>query len=310
MPNPAIQLNDLSKSFGRGKKRVDAVRALNLEIASQQVFGFLGPNGAGKSTTIRLLMDLIRPTSGTATIYSKEVSKYPDVLHRAGALVEDARFYAYLNARDNLRVLAYTAGDSDTVQIDLLLEQLGIADAADRPVSEYSTGMKQRLGIAAALLNDPDLLILDEPTNGLDPAGIVEIRKFIRALVDEQGKTVFLSSHQLNEVEQICDRVAIIDHGEIIREGKVHELLSEGPAELRVEANPLQAAAVLLRGKWEVTVEDGWLSVSADAKESPEIVRVLVAGKIDVRQVISRQQSLEDFFMAVTGNETSEGGES
>ena len=309
MPDPAIKLSNLGKAFSRGKNRVEAVRSLDLEIEAQQVFGFLGPNGAGKTTTIRLLMDLIRPTSGTAHIYGQEVSKNPDVLQRVGALVEDARFYAHLNASDNLRVLAYTAGASDTGSIDSLLEQVGIADAADRRVSDYSTGMKQRLGIAAALLDDPDLVILDEPTNGLDPAGIVEMRKFIRSLVDAHGKTVFLSSHLLNEVEQTCDRVAIIDHGVIVREGNVRALLSQGGSELRVMADPIEKAAEVLQQRWDVTINEEWLSVAADEDESPEIVRALVAGDIDVRQVISHQQSLEEFFMSVTGRESTEDGD-
>jgi ABC-2 type transport system ATP-binding protein len=298
---PAIQLEGLSKSFGRGNRSVDAIRGMNLEIAPRQVFGFLGPNGAGKTTTIRLLMDLIRPTQGTARLFGEDVNRHPKILERAGALVEDARFYGHLSARDNLRVLGYTTADSHLPSMERLLEQVGLSEAAERRVSDYSTGMKQRLGIAAALLTDPDLVILDEPTNGLDPAGIVEMREFIRALVDDREKTVFLSSHLLHEVEQTCDRVAIIDHGSIVREGKVSELLSEGASELRVQAQPIELAAEILRPQWEVTIHGEWLSLDADRSQSSEIVRRLVRGEVNVMQVIARQQSLEEYFMSVTG---------
>lgn len=304
---PAIQLEQLSKSFGRGDRRIEAVRDLSLSIAPRQVFGFLGPNGAGKTTTIRLLMDLIRPSLGTARLFGKDVSRHPAVLKSVGALVEDAKFYGHLSARDNLRILAYTASDSQAENIDRLLEKLGLAEAATRRFSDFSTGMKQRLGIAAALLSDPDLVILDEPTNGLDPAGIVEIRKFIRALTDEQGKTVFLSSHLLTEVEQVCDRVAIINHGSIIKQGTVNELLSEGASELRIEARPAEQAAEALRPRWEVVIHGDWLSIITDQAQAPEIVRALVAGQVEVLQVVARQQSLEEYFMSVTGSEARSG---
>jgi ABC-2 type transport system ATP-binding protein len=300
-PQPVIQLERLSKTFGRGNRRVRAVRELDLEIAPRQVFGFLGPNGAGKTTTIRLLMDLIRPTEGTARLFGEDVNSHPGILRRAGALVEDATLYGHLSASDNLRVLSYVSASTHLSRIDSLLEQVGLSDAGDRRVSGYSTGMKQRLGIAAALLTDPDLVILDEPTNGLDPAGIVEMRELIRALVDVHGKTVFLSSHLLSEVEQTCDRVAIIHQGSIIKEGKVSDLLSEGAAELRIQAQPLDQAAEILRLQWEVTIDGDWLSMNADTSESSEIIRQLVNGGVDVMQVIAQQQSLEAYFMSVTG---------
>jgi len=295
----AIQTRGLNKTFGRrARKRVQAVKDLNLEVQAGQVYGFLGPNGAGKSTTIRMLLGLIHPTSGDAYIYGQHVQRQHGVLRRVGALVEGAAFYPFLSGRRNLEVLARTANCYDPARIETLLAQVGLAERATQRVKGYSTGMKQRLGLAAALLGDPDLLILDEPTNGLDPSGMHEIRTFIRKLADEQGKTVFLSSHLLGEVEQVCDRVAIINLGEIVREGAVEELLA-GKSTLRVEAQPLQRAADVLRAHWPVSVNETWLTVSARRAESPQVIRQLVAAGVDVYQVTGQRQTLEEYFLAV-----------
>jgi len=295
----AIQTRGLNKTFGRrARKRVQAVKDLNLEVQAGQVYGFLGPNGAGKSTTIRMLLGLIHPTSGDAYIYGQHVQRQHGVLRRVGALVEGAAFYPFLSGRRNLEVLARTANCYDPARIETLLAQVGLAEWATQRVKGYSTGMKQRLGLAAALLGDPDLLILDEPTNGLDPSGMHEIRTFIRKLADEQGKTVFLSSHLLGEVEQVCDRVAIINLGEIVREGAVEELLA-GKSTLRVEAQPLQRAADVLRAHWPVSVNETWLTVSARRAESPQVIRQLVAAGVDVYQVTGQRQTLEEYFLAV-----------
>jgi len=297
---PVIQLTALGKTYGRGKDQLQAVKDLNLEIEGGQVYGFLGPNGAGKTTTIRMLMHLIRPTSGTASIFGQDVCRNPGVLERVGSLVEGAAFYGYMNGRDNLAVLARTADHYNRDRIELLLSQMGLLERAGQPVGKYSLGMKQRLGIAAALLGDPDLVILDEPTNGLDPAGIQEMRTFIRSLSTQWGKTVFLSSHLLHEVEQICDRVAIINRGAMVREGKVKELLSSGTAELKVQATPLRRAAEAIRGAWPVSVDREWLTVAAQPEDSPQIARLLVSREIEVHQLIIHYPSLEEYFIDVT----------
>ena len=296
----AIRLENLSKTFGRGEKAVQAVVNLNLEIQAGLIFGFLGPNGAGKTTTIRLLVDLIRPTKGAAFIYGQDVRRNPGVLRRVGALVEDATFYGYLNGRDNLEVLARTAGNYRPKRIEALLEQVGLAGEANRRASGYSTGMKQRLGIAGALLGDPELMILDEPTNGLDPGGRQEMRAFIRGLAKQAGVTVFLSSHLLHEVEQVCDRVAIINHGEIVREGAVSALLAEGQAQLRVQASPQESALQVLQETWEVSIDGEWLIVSAQPEEGHLLVERLVARDIQVHQVIVRKRTLEEYFIDAT----------
>jgi ABC-2 type transport system ATP-binding protein len=300
----AIRLENLSKTFGRRKsKRVEAVKHLNLEIKAGQVYGFLGPNGAGKTTTIRMMLDLILPTRGQAYVYGRHVRREHGVLRRVGAIVEGAAFYNFLSGRKNLEVLARTANQYDPQRIDKLLEQVGLAERARHRVRGYSTGMKQRLGLAAALLTDPDLLILDEPTNGLDPAGMREIRQFIRELVDQHGKTVFLSSHLLGEVEQVCDRVAIIHLGEIVREGAVTDLLAD-KSFLRVEATPLEKAADILREQWSLSANGQYLTVSAGRADIPHVVRRLVEHGVDVYHVASERQTLEDYFLSVVGEET------
>lgn len=302
----AIRTDNLSKVYGRGTNRVQALRNLNLVVSPGQVYGFLGPNGAGKTTTIRLLMNLIDPTDGDVYIFGRHVRREPRILTRAGAIIEDASFYNFLSGYKNLEVLARTRSCYNPDRILALLDQVGLKEHSELSVGGYSTGMKQRLGLAAAILHDPDLLILDEPTKGLDPGGMQETRLFIRELADHHGKTIFLSSHLLNEVEQICDRVAIIQKGKVIREGMVSDLLA-GHSELRVEATPLDQAANVIGQHWQVIQNDQFLTVSAKREDVPSIVRRLTNHNIDVYQVTSHQQTLEDYFLAVTGdNESNE----
>jgi len=310
----AIETRGLGKTFGRGDDLVQAVIDLDLSVPAGQVFGFLGPNGAGKSTTIRMLMDLIRPTTGEAFFFGQPVQEL-EARRRVGALVEGADFYPFMTARDNLAVIGRTSDDYRLERIETLLDQVSLAPRAGQRVGSYSTGMKQRLGLAAALLSDPDLLILDEPTNGLDPAGIQEMRTFIRDLAHEQGKTVFLSSHMLNEVEQVCDRVAIIDHGRLLREGPVSELLGADLHEQQLQVHPLDAALKIIQDTWQVEALKpdqgplGWLRIQADASAAPAIVKQLVEAGIEVHQVTHRRQSLEDVFLALTngGEEAGDG---
>jgi ABC-2 type transport system ATP-binding protein len=305
---PIIQLQGLSKTFGTGRKTVQAVRDLNLEIRPGQVYGFLGRNGAGKTTTIRLLLGLVRPSRGSARIDGRETRDNPRVLRRVGSLVEDPCFYPFLSGRDNLLALARTAGSRPGEEIDGLLNQVGLSGRAASLAAGYSKGMRQRLGIAAALLGDPDLIILDEPTNGLDPGGILEIRQFIRRLVDQRGKTVFLSSHLLSEVEQICDRVAIIHQGQITREGRVAELLASSASSIHIQAIPAAGVLEALQPEWqgrplpgENPSQPSWIEIQAAPDQAPEIVRRLAAAGIDLHQVRVQQLSLEEFFLQTTG---------
>ncbi len=300
MSQPAIALNNLSKTFGREPELVEALRGVDLTVAPGQVYGFLGPNGAGKSTTIRILMGLLRATGGEAYLYGQPVARQAGPRPSVGALIEGAAFYPFLSGRQNLHVLADMAS-AGWDRIDPLLDQVQLLDKADRTVSAYSSGMKQRLGLAAALLGDPDLVILDEPTNGLDPAGISQMRGFIRSLVTDAGKTVFLSSHILHEVEQICDRVAIIHQGQLVREGAVDKLLKEGGAQLRLLARPLDQAERVLSAEWAVARQGEWLLVQASETEAPALVRRLAEAEVDLYQLQSEGSTLESYFLSVTG---------
>ncbi len=308
MSNPAIEIRNLSKTFGKGDQAVRAVRQLTLEVESGQVFGFLGPNGAGKSTTIRMLMDLIRPTAGEAYLFGQPTGSL-ESRKKVGALVEGADFYPFMSAYDNLMVLDRTTNSFQPDRIDELLESVGLAQRARQRVGGFSTGMKQRLGLAAALLNDPDLLILDEPTNGLDPGGIQEMRNFIREQAHTHGKTVFLSSHLLNEVEQVCDRVAIINKGLLIREGPVETLLQVEVGPVRLQVQPMDTARQVISARWgelHLPIEEEnekWLKFSANPEQVPLIVAELVKAGVQIFQVIQKRQSLEEFFIAVTNQQ-------
>ncbi len=309
----AIRLENVSKTFGRGKKRVEAVKDVNLEIKSGQVYGLLGPNGAGKTTTIRLLLDLMRPTKGSIQIMDKEVRQHHSVLRNVGSLVEGAAFYPYLSGYKNLKVLAHTYGLKDMSRIDALLEQVDLTERKKQRFSKYSMGMKQRLGLAAALLHDPKLVILDEPTNGLDPAGIQEMRGFIRDLVDKYGKTVVLSSHMLNEVEQVCDRVAIIRKGEIIREGKVSDLLAEDVSRVKIRATPYKGAMQVVSENWKVSANgaspnETYPAFTADVKQEdiPRLVYNLIKNKVMVYEISPQKHTLEEVFLNLTGEKNND----
>jgi ABC-2 type transport system ATP-binding protein len=256
-----------------------------------------------------MLLDLIRPNQGDVYLFGGHVRRERSVLSRVGALVEGASFYNFLTGRRNLKVLALTSNlDLPESRFDQVLMLVDMKERSVRRVKGYSTGMKQRLGIAAAMLTDPDLLILDEPTNGLDPQGIAEIRGLIRRLADEYGKTIFLSSHQLGEVEQICDRVAIINKGKLLREGSVADLVTE-KAQFRILAKPLDKALAVVTAHWTCeTHNDDALLVDVQRNDTPLIVKKLVENDIQVFEVSPFRQTLEDFFLSVTEGEDSHVG--
>jgi ABC-2 type transport system ATP-binding protein len=295
---PVIELANLSKTYGRGGKGVAAVRDVSLSVGAGEVYGFLGPNGAGKSTTIRMLLGLISPSAGEARLFGEDLARNATVLKRVGSLVDGGAFYPFLSGRQNLDVLARTHGGGAD-RIDELLDQVGLAADGKRKVKGYSTGMRQRLGVAAALLNDPEVVILDEPVNGLDAAGIQEMRALIRGLASDQGKTVFLSSHLLHEVQQVCDRVAIISRGEVVREATVADLLRQDDG-LRVEAAPLDVAQAALEGRWAVELSGNGLIVRATRAEAPEVVRRLVGAGAELFQLVPEQRNLEEVFLSLT----------
>jgi ABC-2 type transport system ATP-binding protein len=303
---PVLELADLSKTYGRRGGGVHAVRDVSLSVGPGEVYGFLGPNGAGKSTTIRMLLGLISPTAGEVRLFGEDLRSDPAVLRRVGSLVDGGAFYPFLSGRRNLEVLARTQGSGATGErIDELLEQVGLAGDGKRKVKGYSTGMRQRLGVAAALLNDPDLVILDEPVNGLDAAGIQEMRALIRNLAEERGKTVFLSSHLLHEVQQVCDRVGIIAKGEMVRESTIADLLRQEEG-LRIEAAPIEVAEAALSARWAVERSGDALVVSATRDEAPEVVRRLVGAGVDVFQLMPEQRNLEEVFLSITQPEAAD----
>jgi ABC-2 type transport system ATP-binding protein len=281
---------------------VRAVRDVSLSVASGEVYGFLGPNGAGKSTTIRMMLGLIAPTGGEVRLFGQDLRADGSVLRRVGSLVDGGAFYPFLSGRRNLEIVAKTHG-GEGARIDALLDQVGLATYAGRKVKGYSTGMRQRLGVAAALLNDPDIVILDEPVNGLDVAGIQEMRALIRGLAADHGKTVFLSSHLLHEVQQVCDRIAIISKGEIVREAGIAELL-RGEAGLRVEAAPLDVAEAALAARWAVERDGEILLVRATRDDAPEVVRRLIGAGADLFGLALEQRNLEEVFLSITQPET------
>lgn len=294
----AILTEGLTKRFGTRT----AVDQLNLQVHLAEIFGFLGPNGAGKTTTIGMLLALIRPTSGRAVVLGYDVQRQPEAaLRDVGAMIEAPAFYPYLSGRDNLRVLARASGLAESC-VYAALDTVGLTERANDAFRSYSQGMRQRLGIAAALLHEPRLIILDEPTNGLDPVGQIEIRDLIRTLA-QAGRTIFLSSHQLYEIEQICDRVAILKQGRMIAQGRVADLLQHGVGVLvRVLGEPSSAVALLKTVEWIKGVEqhaDGLL-VHAPPDRAADINMLLASHAIPVAEIRVHEKRLEDYFLEVT----------
>jgi len=294
----AVETHGLTKRYSTG---VLAVDNLDLRVRTGEVYGFLGPNGAGKTTTLRLLSGLLHPTAGRATVAGGAPGSSPSLAH-LGAMVETPAFYPYLSGRDNLRVVARYSSVS-TARIEPVLKQVDLTDRARHKFRTYSTGMKQRLGVAAALLKDPDLLILDEPTSGLDPQGTVEMRALIRD-IRREGRTVLLSSHLLNEVELTCDRVGVITKGKLVAEGTVDELRARsGGRTLLIRATPLEQAQRLLESlpiSGQVRVVDGAIVLSVDPSQAASINRRLVSDGIDVSELRVSEQSLENVFLQLT----------
>ncbi|MBD0253489.1 MAG: ABC transporter ATP-binding protein [Rubrobacter sp.] len=295
---PLVETSGLGKRYAS----ITAVHDLNLSVRRGEVYGFLGPNGAGKTTTLRMLLGLIQPSSGTATVLGEEPGS-PRGLQGVGALVESPAFYPYLSGRDNLRVMARYCG-APIARVEEVLGQVELAGRANDMFKKYSLGMKQRLGVAAALLKDPELLILDEPTNGLDPKGMADMRALIRR-IGRGERTVLLSSHLLGEVEQVCNRVGVIHRGELVMEGTVDELRSGGG--ILVKAEPLEKAretAFGLDGVEGAEVKDGMLVLDADPSRAAEVNAGLVGAGLRVSELRPLERSLEDAFLELTRGET------
>jgi ABC-2 type transport system ATP-binding protein len=301
----ALATQGLQKRYG---SRV-ALDGLDLRVPTGVVYGFLGPNGAGKTTTMRILTGLIRPDAGRVELLGRPFGRRDrQRLFEVGALIESPSFYPFLTGRENLRALAATGAPTSTARVDELLALVNLQDRAGDKVSGYSLGMKQRLGIAGALLSDPKLLLLDEPANGLDPAGIAGMRDTLRALA-ATGKTVFVSSHILSEVQQLADVVGIIARGKLVREGPIEALLrAEGSVRIRVPLDRVSTAGPVLEsvaGPGQVTLEHGpeggWLDVRIDPDRAGELNRAL-AGVDVYASRIEAGTNLEALFLELTGS--------
>ena len=294
-----IKTSGLTKRFGR----ILAVDNLSLQVPRGQVFGLLGPNGSGKTTTMNMLLGLIRPTAGQFSLLGSS-ERSDKTLRRVGAIIESPTFYPYLTGRQNLAYFQGVLGRGSPEELDSLLEQVRLGGRGDHRYQTYSLGMKQRLGLAYTLLGDPELLFLDEPTNGMDPAGVAEIRGMIRDLATG-GRTVLLSSHLLNEVEQVCDSVAILSKGRLIAQGNIKDLLhTQDQIRLRTTDND-EAFQILSDLDWVqgVKTRDGSLVVTAPVNRSWELTAVLSQSRVYVTEMRPITLSLEDYFMEVTGEE-------
>ena len=300
--NAVIETRDLTKTYGT----VRALDGLSLAIPRGGVYGILGPNGAGKSTLFRILLGLIRPSDGTATVMGGAIGDIA-AMRRMGSMIETPRYPPYMSARQVLEWLALSHGVEATAEIPAWLERVGLTEAADRRVRGFSVGMLQRLGVAAALMSKPDLVILDEPTSGMDPPGIQEMRALIRSLADDDGVTVILASHQLLEVQKICDRVAILNRGKLILEGAVSELTAAGGERLRLTLSPVEAALAVL-GERGARDDDGVMA-AIGRDEAPALIRALVEQGIDISEARWIGADLESIFMTETGAAEASRGE-
>ncbi len=297
-----VEVDGLSKRFGR----VRALQQVSFSVAPGEVFGFLGPNGAGKTTTIRILLGLQRADGGTARIGGYDCwADHSRAARLFGATLEQPALYGFLSGRENLRLFARTLGDVDERHIDKVLATVGMRERANDKVKRYSMGMRQRLALGQALLGKPRLLILDEPTNGLDPNGIHGLRILLRELAAEEGLTIFFSSHLLSEVEELCDRVVVLHRGEVKASGPLSELMSAKGYRYRIDVSDVDRAISVVRSLNVGSVERGTIKDSITVDSDRDVARLvnhaLVAAGIGVDQLIHLQRGLEDVYIELTG---------
>ncbi|MGP0689681.1 ABC transporter ATP-binding protein [Priestia aryabhattai] len=299
-----VKTKGLTKSFGKEK----AVTGLDMKIPKGEIYGFLGPNGAGKTTTIRMLLGLVKPTSGTTHIFQKDLKKERiNILKRVGALVENPSYYPHLTAYENLEALRKILGVSKS-RIHEVLEIVRLSDVANKKVKGFSLGMKQRLGIASSLLNDPELLILDEPTNGLDPSGIIEIRQLIKRLPSEHGMTILISSHLLSEIDQMATTVGIVTKGKMIFQDSIEvmRMFAHQNMSLKVSDSE-QAWRSLLANGIKSDYKDGIILLSERSNEEvAKVVHTLVQDGFSIYRVEEEKKSLENIFLQMTKEEREE----
>jgi ABC-2 type transport system ATP-binding protein len=303
LENCVIETIKLTKKFG--KKTV--VDNLDICIHEGDIFGFLGPNGAGKTTTIRMLVGLISPTSGSAKILGKDVQKdFVNAIKEVGAIVENPELYPFYTGRQNLIHFAKLSGHVDKDRIEEVIKLVRLENRIDTKVKTYSLGMRQRLGLAQALLNKPRVLILDEPTNGLDPQGMKEIREIIGHLAQQERITIFISSHLLHEIEQLCNRVAIVSNGKLVIQGDVKSLLSKEYQEVLIQVNDNDRAKKILMTLpfvQDVLIENNMVNVKYTGDSVAKINKALVMEDVEVRHLAANNGNLEDYFLELTGGE-------
>lgn len=298
----AIQTKGLTKQYGSTL----ALSDLDLSVDQGKIFGFLGPNGAGKTTTIRLLLSLISPTSGTVSLFGHSLQDegIASVLPRVGTVLGQPGFYPHLSGKANLELIANLVESSQ--DIDQALSQVNLLDARHKDFSDYSTGMKRRLALAAVFIKDPDLYLLDEPTNGLDPQGRIEIRNIISDL-GERGKTIFLSTHLLNEVQQVCNTVGVLQQGKLIAKSRVKDLVDgENRVSITVRSEQVDKAKEILAGLGAVVsvhIEDSELKVTPKTDDNSVLVRALSRQDIDIEEIRNTEKSLEEVFVELTEKE-------
>jgi ABC-2 type transport system ATP-binding protein len=298
---PALETSGLTKRFGERP----AVDSVSLSVPRGTAYGFLGHNGAGKTTLIRMLLGLTRASAGSARVLGLPVpAQRAQALARVGAIVEEPSFYPHLTGRENLKVAAAVRGPETRTRIDAVLQRVGLDKRAEDRVGTYSLGMRQRLGVARCLLSDPELLLLDEPMNGLDPGGMLDMRRMIRSLVEDEGRTVFISSHLLDEVEKTCDVAAIIDRGRVITQGPIDQLVADGAGELIIECGDAERAVALLAGEpavRDLRREPRGLRLKLNGPEQAgEINARLVSAGIVVTRLEPVRHSLEERFLEMT----------
>ena len=296
-----LQTSHLSKTID-GKQLVTDV---NIHVKKGEVYGFLGPNGAGKTTVMKMLTNLWKPTSGTVWLFGKALEKTSyDVLKRMGSIIEFPTFYDHMSGKDNLQLHCEYMGYYNKGSVEEALQMLGLSDAADKPAGSYSLGMKQRLGIARAILCKPELVILDEPTNGLDPAGMKQIRDLFRMLCTEYGMTLMISSHLLPEIESIADTVGVIHHGKMMKEISMKEIAETNTAYIELAVEDTKKAAYVLAEKMQLSnfkiVNDSGIRIYEQGVTTQKISRELMANDVEIASISQHTETLEDYFLKIT----------
>lgn len=305
MANTILEIKNLSKSFGKRK----VIDNISLEVKEGEVYGFLGPNGSGKTTTIKMILRLIDNDGGEIKVNGYDTKKqFEKAMEYIGAIVENPDMYKYMTGRDNLKLHARIR-NVDSKRIDEVLDLVGLKDRADEKVGKYSLGMKQRLGLALTLLHKPKILVLDEPTNGLDPAGIKQLRDILKEIAHNDGVAVFVSSHILSEMQLMCDKVAVLDNGKIVKTEEITNDEESGIENIEIRVNNKEKAIEILKDKFnmELKTQSKHIEITTSVVQIPSIVKELAINDVGIRAIVPKEHTLEDIFFDATkggrGNE-------